>query len=111
MKVYSALRVSSTLLLSKYHSIPQHIIILLQLNILGMKAYKSISNSDDLRLFRPELNMKRLSNSMRRLSCPGYDFDQQELINCIAELVRTGWSTLYLIQLAVFVWIRNLLYI
>jgi hypothetical protein len=56
----------------------------------GMKAYKSLSNPDDLRLFRPDLNMKRLSNSMHRLSCPGYDFDKKELIECIAELVRVG---------------------
>lgn len=55
-----------------------------------MKAYKSLSNSEDLRLFRPDLNMKRLSNSMHRLSCPGYDFDKKELIECIAELVRVG---------------------
>lgn len=55
-----------------------------------MKAYKTLSDPDDLRLFRPDLNMKRLSNSMHRLSCPGYDFDKEELIKCIAELVRVG---------------------
>ncbi|KAL3793755.1 hypothetical protein HJC23_013317 [Cyclotella cryptica] len=54
----------------------------------GMKAYKSVSDPSDLRLFRPELNMKRLSNSMHRLSKPGYDFDRKELIECISELVR-----------------------
>lgn len=54
----------------------------------GMKAYKSISDSSDLRLFRPELNMKRLKDSMERLSMPGNDFDSQELIKCIGELVR-----------------------
>lgn len=55
----------------------------------GMKAYKSLVDpEDDLRLFRPDRNMRRLSNSMRRLSCPGYDFDRQELTRCIAELVR-----------------------
>lgn len=57
---------------------------------IGMKAYKSLSNPNDLRLFRPELNMKRLKNSMERLSMPGYDFEPQELIECIAELVRVG---------------------
>ena len=56
----------------------------------GMKAYKSLTNPDDLRLFRPDRNMQRLSNSMHRLSCPGYDFDKVELIRCIAELVRVG---------------------
>mmetsp|Transcript_24000 Transcript_24000/g.49708 ORF Transcript_24000/g.49708 Transcript_24000/m.49708 type:complete len:402 (+) Transcript_24000:153-1358(+) len=53
----------------------------------GMKAYKSLTD-DSLRLFRPDKNMERLRNSMERLSMPGYDFDPQELINCIAELVR-----------------------
>lgn len=54
----------------------------------GMKAYKSVNNSNDIRLFRPQLNMKRLSNSMNRLCMPGSDFDHQELIDCIAKLVR-----------------------
>lgn len=62
------------------------------MHLLGMKAYKSLSDPQDLRLFRPELNMKRLSNSMHRLSCPGYDFDKKELVECIAELVRVGES-------------------
>lgn len=55
-----------------------------------MKAYKTIKDSNDLRLFRPELNMKRLKDSMDRLSLPGGDFDSQELIKCIGELVRLG---------------------
>jgi len=54
----------------------------------GMKAYKTIKDSSDLRLFRPDLNMKRLKDSMTRLSMPGADFDSQELINCIGKLVR-----------------------
>ena len=53
----------------------------------GMKAYKAIPD-ESLRLFRPELNMKRLSGSMERLHMPGFDFDRKELIECIAELVR-----------------------
>lgn len=53
----------------------------------GMKAYKTIPDQS-LRLFRPDLNMKRLSRSMDRLHMPGYDFDQKELIECIKELVR-----------------------
>lgn len=52
-----------------------------------MKAYKGVSD-DSLRLFRPDLNMQRLSRSMERLEMPGHDFDQQGLIDCIAELVR-----------------------
>lgn len=54
----------------------------------GMKAYKSVNDSNDIRLFRPQLNMKRLSNSMDRLCMPGSDFDPEELIDCIAKLVR-----------------------
>ena len=53
----------------------------------GMKAYKAIPD-ESLRLFRPELNMKRLSGSMERLHMPGYDFDRNELVECIKELVR-----------------------
>jgi branched-subunit amino acid aminotransferase/4-amino-4-deoxychorismate lyase len=56
----------------------------------GMKAYKSINDENDIRLFRPHLNMKRLSNSMERLCLPGSDFDHEELIDCIAKLVRLG---------------------
>lgn len=54
----------------------------------GMKAYKAIPD-ESLRLFRPDLNMKRLQNSMARLEMPGHDFDPSELQECIAELVRT----------------------
>ena len=57
---------------------------------IGMKAYKSINDENDIRLFRPQLNMKRLSNSMERLCLPGSDFDHEELIDCIAKLVRLG---------------------
>ena len=57
---------------------------------LGMKAYKSINDESDLRLFRPELNMKRLKDSMARLAMQGCDFDPQELIHCIGKLVRLG---------------------
>lgn len=53
----------------------------------GMKAYKTIPD-ESLRLFRPELNMKRLSGSMERLHMPGFDFDRNELLECIKELVR-----------------------
>jgi branched-subunit amino acid aminotransferase/4-amino-4-deoxychorismate lyase len=63
-----------------------------------MKAYKSIHDESDLRLFRPELNMKRLRDSMARLAMPGHDFDAQELINCIGKLVRLGESYLILQQ-------------
>mmetsp|Transcript_32145 Transcript_32145/g.61602 ORF Transcript_32145/g.61602 Transcript_32145/m.61602 type:complete len:350 (+) Transcript_32145:604-1653(+) len=57
-------------------------------NHTGMKAYKTIDDESDVRLFRPELNMKRLKNSMDRLAMPGTDFVPEELIRCIGELVR-----------------------
>lgn len=53
----------------------------------GLKAYKSLTD-DSIRLFRPDKNMERLSNSMARLQMPGYDFDREELIQCMAELVQ-----------------------
>eukprot|EP00523_Entomoneis_sp_CCMP467_P002853 CAMPEP_0168743564 /NCGR_PEP_ID=MMETSP0724-20121128/13642_1 /TAXON_ID=265536 /ORGANISM="Amphiprora sp., Strain CCMP467" /LENGTH=394 /DNA_ID=CAMNT_0008791199 /DNA_START=52 /DNA_END=1236 /DNA_ORIENTATION=- len=53
----------------------------------GMKAYKALTDNS-LRLFRPDMNMKRLQNSMKRLSMPGADFDTRALTECIAELVR-----------------------
>ena len=53
-----------------------------------MKAYKAISDNS-LRLFRAELNMQRLQNSMNRLHMPGADFDGDELIKCIAGLVKS----------------------
>jgi len=54
----------------------------------GMKAYKDL-NDGSIRLFRPDMNMKRLSNSMERLEMPAADFDHEELVECISELVRT----------------------
>jgi branched-chain amino acid aminotransferase len=53
----------------------------------GMKAYKGI-NDNTLRLFRPDMNMKRLASSMDRLQMPGADFDHNELLKCIEELVK-----------------------
>lgn len=53
----------------------------------GMKAYKTVTD-ESLTLFRPELNMGRLSRSMERLHMPGFDFDRTELLECIKELVR-----------------------
>lgn len=54
----------------------------------GMKAYKSLTNENEIRLFRPDMNMKRLASSMDRLNLPGADFDHQELIKLIAQLVK-----------------------
>lgn len=53
----------------------------------GMKAYKAISDGS-IRLFRPDCNMERLQDSMKRLHMPGFDFDPNELINCIKELIK-----------------------
>jgi branched-chain amino acid aminotransferase len=62
-----------------------------------MKAYKPLTQDDknavlapsnEIRLFRPLKNMERLASSMQRLSMPGYEFDPNELMKCIASLVR-----------------------
>lgn len=50
----------------------------------GMKAYRDEKNN--IRIFRPELNMARMNNSMTRLSMPGFDGDQ--LIRCLEELLK-----------------------
>ena len=60
----------------------------------GMKCYLSdgvaSGTGGRLRLFRPELNMKRLNDSMQRLAMPG--FDGGEMIELIKELVRIDKS-------------------
>lgn len=50
-----------------------------------MKAYRDAKGN--IRLFRPDLNMKRLSVSMERLSMP--DLDKAGWLECIKQLVRT----------------------
>lgn len=52
----------------------------------GMKAYKTSGNT--IRLFRPDKNMQRLKNSMERLQMPGYDFDPNELIHLLKQLLQ-----------------------
>ncbi|ETW09927.1 branched-chain amino acid aminotransferase [Aphanomyces invadans] len=49
----------------------------------GMKAY--IDSKGKIRLFRPDLNMKRMNNSMERLFLPTFDSD--ELIECLKKLI------------------------
>jgi branched-chain amino acid aminotransferase len=51
----------------------------------GLKAYRNASGS--IRLFRPEANAMRLKRSSVRLTLP--DFDGNELVKLISELVRT----------------------
>lgn len=50
----------------------------------GMKAYKD--KDGNARLFRPDMNMKRLQSSMRRLCFPA--FDEDELVECLRTLVK-----------------------
>lgn len=45
----------------------------------GMKAY--VGPKGEIRLFRPDMNMKRLNSSMKRLLLP--QFDEEELTKCL----------------------------
>ena len=49
-----------------------------------MKAY--VDDDGQTRLFRPEMNMRRMNNSAARLCLP--QFDGAELLECIKELLR-----------------------
>ncbi|KAJ1964656.1 branched-chain-amino-acid transaminase bat2 [Dispira parvispora] len=51
----------------------------------GMKAYKD--KQGRIRLFRPDMNMKRMNHSAARLALP--TFDGNEYIKCLKELLRT----------------------
>jgi len=50
----------------------------------GMKCY--LDDEDNIRMFRPDMNMKRMNNSMKRLFLP--EFDGDAFVECIAELCR-----------------------
>lgn len=50
----------------------------------GMKAYRG--PDDSIRLFRPQLNMKRMLKSAHRACLPA--FDGEELLECIRRLVE-----------------------
>lgn len=50
----------------------------------GMKAYKD--SDGKIRLFRPDMNMKRWFASCTRLALP--TFDQEQMIGCIKELLK-----------------------
>ncbi|KAJ1354299.1 hypothetical protein KIN20_011182 [Parelaphostrongylus tenuis] len=54
----------------------------------GMKAYRGVD--DRIRLFVPELNMRRMRRTAIRATLP--DFDGDELLKCIKELVRLDQS-------------------
>jgi branched-chain amino acid aminotransferase len=49
-----------------------------------MKAY--VDDSDSIRFFRPDKNMERMNNSMKRLYLPS--FDEEAFLECIKELVK-----------------------
>lgn len=49
----------------------------------GMKAYYGVDGK--VRLFRPDLNMNRLSKSSARSTLPG--FDKEEFLKCLKKLV------------------------
>lgn len=49
-----------------------------------MKAYRD--RQGVIRLFRPEMNMKRFATSAARLTLP--PIDQEELLECIRSLLR-----------------------
>jgi branched-chain amino acid aminotransferase len=59
----------------------------------GLKAYVDANTQDVVRLFRPWFHAQRLNTSAERLALP--TFDQQELVDGIAKLVRMerdcGW--------------------
>jgi len=50
----------------------------------GMKAYKD--KQGKIRLFRPDMNMKRLQRSCSRFALPS--FDERELLECIKALMK-----------------------
>lgn len=54
----------------------------------GMKAY--IGQKGEIRLFRPEMNMRRLQTSMDRLCFP--TFDNADLLHGIKELIKMDKS-------------------
>jgi branched-chain amino acid aminotransferase len=54
----------------------------------GMKAY--LDAEGRARLFRPEMNMKRMADSMQRLTMPA--LDQKGFLDCIKEFVKVEKS-------------------
>ncbi|KAJ1919157.1 branched-chain-amino-acid transaminase bat2 [Tieghemiomyces parasiticus] len=50
----------------------------------GLKAYKD--KEGRIRLFRPDMNMKRMNSSAQRIALP--HFDGEQYIECIKELLR-----------------------
>uniref|UniRef100_H2ZG12 Branched-chain-amino-acid aminotransferase n=1 Tax=Ciona savignyi TaxID=51511 RepID=H2ZG12_CIOSA len=50
----------------------------------GMKAYRTVDNR--IAMFRPMENMERMVRTAKRACLP--EFDKEELVKCLAELVR-----------------------
>jgi len=50
----------------------------------GMKAYKD--SDGNIRLFRPDMNMKRFQDSCQRLALP--TFDAEQMIACLKEFLK-----------------------
>ncbi|XP_005364643.1 branched-chain-amino-acid aminotransferase, cytosolic isoform X2 [Microtus ochrogaster] len=50
----------------------------------GLKAFRGVDNK--IRLFRPDLNMKRMYRSAVRTTLPV--FDEEELLECILQLIQ-----------------------
>ncbi|XP_078484488.1 branched-chain-amino-acid aminotransferase, cytosolic [Ciona intestinalis] len=50
----------------------------------GMKAYRTVDNR--IAMFRPMENMNRMNRTAKRACLP--EFDKEELVKCLAELVR-----------------------
>lgn len=53
-----------------------------------MKAYKD--SKGKVRLFRPDMNMKRMNNSMTRLAMP--ELDQEGFLECMRQLIKMDAS-------------------
>ena len=51
----------------------------------GMKAFRSANDPNDVFIFRPDMNAKRMANSATRLAMEPYP--QQHFIQCVKELV------------------------
>lgn len=54
----------------------------------GMKAY--VDDADNIRMFRPDMNMKRINSSANRLLLP--QINEKEMLKCIEELLRVDKS-------------------
>jgi branched-chain amino acid aminotransferase len=76
-----------------------------------MKAY--VDDANQIRMFRPDMNMKRINSSGHRLLLPRVD--GPEFLKCIEELLRVDKSwipkgfgySLYLRPTLIATWVRQ----